>query len=112
MRGRVARFCVTMRSMSPATLPPAGSRALGFVAALLLGACKPSGEQAASCEQYSACVRAQDQLDGVETNLDRFDPGGACWGSEEQSKVCERACTRGLAFERARRADAPPECGP
>lgn len=112
MRGRVARVWVIMRSMLLPTLASRGSRALGFLAALLLGACKPSGEQAAACEQYTACVRAQDQLDGVETNLDRFDPGGACWGSEEQSRVCERACTRGLAFERARRADAPPECGP
>lgn len=85
---------------------------VALLAASLLGACNSPYEQAQSCEQYTACIRAQDELDGVETNLDRFDPGGACWGSEEQSKVCERACTRGLAFERARRADAPVECGP
>jgi hypothetical protein len=93
---------VTRRAPSP--LWPA----LTLLAAL--GACDGGEDQAPACEQYTACIRSLDELAGVETNLDRFDPGGACWGSEESAKACERACTRGLDWERRRRTDPPPSC--
>lgn len=75
-----------------------------------LVACDDGEAQAPVCEQYTACIRSLDELAGVETNLDRFDPGGACWNSEEGAKSCARACTRGLEWERARRVDAPDSC--
>ena len=80
---------------------------LGF---LLAAACATEVEQAPVCEHYVECIRSLDELAGVETDLDRFDPGGACWGSEEQGKICIRACTRGLEWENERRTDAPEAC--
>lgn len=74
--------------------------------------CGGGVEQAPSCARYAECIRALDELRGIETDLDRFDPGGPCWGSEEGAKVCTQACTRGLAFEAERWPDPPAECRP
>lgn len=71
-----------------------------------LAACRAEVEQAPACARYTACIRALDEAAGRETDLDRFDPGGACWGSETGATACARACTRGLAWE-ARRNTAP-----
>lgn len=81
-----------------------------LVAALV--ACREGVEQAPACARYTACIRALDEAAGRETDLDRFDPGGACWGSDAGATLCARACDRGLAFEQ-RRSPAPPlECQP
>lgn len=89
-------------------------RAIGVGLALLaatLASCE-GPEQAPTCQQYTACIRALDQAAGFETNLDRFDPGGACWASEEQGKLCAQACSRGLIWERERWAVLPEVCQP
>lgn len=82
--------------------------ALGPVLALL--ACAPEPEQPPVCEQYTACIRSLDALAGHETDLDRFDPGGACWNSEETAKACVHACTRGLEWEQSWRDPLPEAC--
>ncbi len=69
-------------------------------------------EQADTCERYVACVRAIDEREGRFTNLDRFDPGGACWGRDEQAHVCEQSCEAGLAWLAERIPDPPVECSP
>jgi hypothetical protein len=77
-----------------------------------LSACGGGVEQAPACARYTACIRALDERVERETDLDRFDPGGPCWGSEVGGTLCERACTRGLAWEAARNPDPPAECRP
>lgn len=90
--------------------PPRSWLPLLAVAAALAAACD-GVEQADACERYVACVRALDvSLDRV-TDLDRFDVGGACWGSEEGALLCERACDRGLEWQ-SRQSAAPAECQP
>jgi hypothetical protein len=81
-----------------------------FLAALV--ACREGVEQAPACERYTACIRALDDAAGRETDLDRFDPGGGCWGSDVGGTLCERACERGLAFESRRNPVLPMECRP
>lgn len=68
--------------------------------------------QAESCQRYVACIRALDERDGKETNVDRFDPGGACWNGEEQAHVCDQSCERGLEWLSDRYDDLPAECVP
>lgn len=78
----------------------------------MLAGCRAEVEQAPACARYTACIRALDDAANRETDLDRFDPGGGCWGSEVGATACEHACTRGLDWE-ARRNPAPPaECQP
>ena len=48
-------------------------------------------EQSASCEEYVACIRAQDAVSGVETDLERFEADGDCWGNPEGAALCDRA---------------------
>jgi len=86
--------------------------ALLGVLLLPLAACRAEVEQAPACARYTACIRALDEAAGRETDVDRFDPGGACWGSETGATACERACTRGLRWEAQRNATAPAECRP
>lgn len=79
---------------------------------LALASCRAEVAQSPACDRYTACIRALDELSSRETDVDRFDPGGACWGSEAGATLCDRACTRGLAWE-SRRTPAPPqECRP
>ena len=86
-------------------------RWIGLLCLAVFG-CGEGVEQAPSCARYTACIRALDEARGIETDLDRFDPGGPCWNSEEGALVCERACTAGLAFEARRSPDPPAECVP
>lgn len=89
-------------------------RAASFFLLLIpLASCRAEVEQSPACARYAACIRALDDAAGRETDLDRFDPGGACWGgSDVGATLCDRACTRGLQWE-ARRSPAPPqECRP
>lgn len=79
---------------------------------LALGSCRAEVEQTTACARYTACVRALDEASSRETDVDRFDPGGACWGSEAGATLCDRACTRGLAWEARRSASPPEECRP
>lgn len=69
-------------------------------------------EQSASCEEYVACIRAQDAVSGVETDLNRFEDDGDCWGNPEGAALCDRACTNGLEWMRDEVADLPEECEP
>lgn len=78
----------------------------------MLAACRSEVEQRPACARYTACIRALDEAADRETDVDRFDPGGACWGSEDSATACERACTRGLAWEASRSAITPAECQP
>jgi hypothetical protein len=84
--------------------------ALGSLAGA--SACDEGVGQAAACERYVACIRALDQRRGQITNLDRFEAGGPCWGSQEGATLCERACVRGLQWEAQRDLAAPVECDP
>lgn len=84
---------------------------LGLVVSGVFAACG-GVEQAPACDRYTTCIRALDERMERETNLDRFDPGGACWGSEEGGTLCERACERGLLWEATRNPDPPAECRP
>lgn len=79
---------------------------------LLLVGCEATVEQAPACARYTECIRALDERSGQPTDLDRFDPGGACWGSEQGAELCEHACERGLRWEAERRDDPPQECRP
>ena len=67
-------------------------------------------EQSSSCATYVACIQAKDDVDGVETDLDRFEPDGACWGSPEGASLCDRACVNGLDWMQGAYADLPEEC--
>lgn len=80
----------------------------------LLGGCgEEKLEQSASCAQYVACVGAMDATSGTETDLLRFEPEGSCWGfSEAGFDLCDRACTKGLAFVQERYNTPPEECRP
>jgi hypothetical protein len=42
----------------------------------------------------------------------RFEEEGACWGSTEGAKHCERACRRGLQWLRENEPGLPPVCLP
>lgn len=88
---------------------PARMSLMAVVAALLAGC--DGVPQTQSCERYVACIRTLDASRGHETDLERFDAGGACWGSEEGALLCDRACTRGLEYQK-QQPDAPAECGP
>ena len=82
-----------------------------FAAAAALSAACDGVEQAGACERYVACIQAVDANLGRATDVDRFDAGGACWGSEEGALLCERACNRGLEWQ-GRQPTAPAECQP
>ena len=69
-------------------------------------------EPSASCEEYVACIRSQDAVSGVETDLARFEEGGACWDSPQGAGLCDRACTNGLEWMRDEVLDLSEECGP
>lgn len=76
-----------------------------------LGACSSEGPaQTEACEAYVSCLQARDARLGVQTNADRFEAGGACWGSEDGAHLCDTACSRGLEFLASH--DPAPECQP
>lgn len=78
--------------------------------ALLLSACSESVEQAPSCTRYVECVEELDEEEGVQTDLERFVPGGNCWNSDVGAELCATACERGLLLIQERREDAPEAC--
>lgn len=70
---------------------------IGFVVSVLLGfGC--GAEQGPECKAFVVCVEELDSLRNTETNVDRFLPGGACWGGEKGAAVCEAACRRGVVL--------------
>lgn len=73
--------------------------------------CTASPPQAASCAQYVECVRTLDARDGVETDVERFEAHGDCWGSDEGALLCARACTRGIEQLRRSTGAQHQECG-
>lgn len=79
---------------------------------LMLWGCDGPVEQSASCAAYVSCVEARDLALGQSTNLDRFLPGGACWGGAEGGALCDRACTNGLDWLQANEDDLPEACQP
>ena len=66
--------------------------------------------QTASCADYVSCIQAIDDAAGTETDLDRFDVGGVCWGNPEGAALCDRACGNGLAWMRESYSNLPEEC--
>lgn len=94
---------------TPRRPSPARHLLMAFLAAFFAGC--DGVEQARSCQRYVACIRALDASLGRETDLERFDAGGACWGSEEGALLCERACTRGIEWY-STQPGAPAECQP
>lgn len=53
-------------------------------------------EQGPECRAFVACVAKLDSLKSTQTNVARFSPEGACWGSDKSARVCESACRRGV----------------
>lgn len=67
-------------------------------------------EQTVACQQYVSCVRAMDQAESRVSNLERFEPNGACWGGPEGATLCDRSCERGLEWIAERYDNAPAAC--
>lgn len=66
-----------------------------------------------ACEAYVACLSARDEARGLNTDMVRFEAGGACWGSHESAEFCDGGCARGLAWLQEAEADTlPGECAP
>ncbi len=53
-------------------------------------------EQGPECRAFLACVAKLDALKSTQTNVSRFLPEGACWGSDKSARVCESSCRRGV----------------
>lgn len=81
-----------------------------FLTLTMAPACQPSVEQTEACNQYVACVQAQDEVLGESTNLDRYLEDGPCWGSPEGGELCDQSCIKGLDFIRDRYTDLPGAC--
>lgn len=69
-----------------------------FVPLVVLLACNGPAEQSPQCARYVECVRARDVALGIQTDVERFLPGGACWGGFEGGELCTNGCENGLAF--------------
>lgn len=67
-------------------------------------------EQSASCATYVSCVQAQDAIKGIETDVVRFEPGGACWINPDAGALCDRGCTNGMLWIQETGSDLPEEC--
>lgn len=52
--------------------------------------------QGPDCRAFVACVAKLDALKLTQTNVSRFLPEGACWGSDKGAQVCESSCRRGV----------------
>lgn len=53
-------------------------------------------EQGPECRAFVACVAKLDAVKLTQTNVSRFLPEGACWGSDKSAQVCESSCRRGV----------------
>lgn len=73
-------------------------------------ACGGGIEPTPDCETYVACVRAHDAALGIETDLDRFESGGACWDNGEIATLCDDGCRNGLDWLRTAWDPAPEAC--
>lgn len=84
------------------------------VAATAMGwmGCSSHVQQSEDCQALVACARAKDRIAGMTTDVSRYEAEGACWENEEIAELCERSCTRGMAFIRSREPSAPSECRP
>ena len=69
-------------------------------------------EQSQSCATYVACIQAQDEVKGIETDLVRFQPDEACWINPDIADLCDRGCVNGLAWMQETMSDLPEECAP
>ncbi|HEX5751796.1 MAG TPA: hypothetical protein VFZ09_36590 [Archangium sp.] len=98
----------------PSKSPWRHALALGGLGLSLLGGtgCEGRQPQSASCQKFVACVNALDEARGSRTNLARFEPEGACWGSPEGAKLCGDACERGVGVMRERMPELPGACAP
>lgn len=79
---------------------------IGFVAACA------EVKQGEHCAAYVECLTARDEQRGTSTDMVRFEEGGACWGSTEGAKHCERACEGGLKWLRETDPNMPSVCSP
>lgn len=73
------------------------------------GAPQPQSE---ACRRFVACVRALDAQRGRSTNVDRFLPGGACWGGVAGARLCTEGCERGLPILVRDVVSVPEACAP
>lgn len=74
--------------------------------------CSSHVQQSEDCQALVACARAKDRSAGTTTDVSRYEAEGACWENEGIAELCERSCTRGMAFIRSREPSAPSECLP
>lgn len=82
-----------------------------FAPLLLLVACGGEVEPTPECVAYVQCLQARDVARGRSTDMERFEAGGACWGSHEAAEFCSGGCERGLVWLREAEAGAlPQEC--
>lgn len=64
---------------------------------LWLSACGDA-EQGPACKAFVRCVSELDTQRSTSTNVERFQPGGACWNGSKGAAVCENACRRGITL--------------
>ena len=76
---------------------------------LLLLACAEVA-QTPACASFVACVAARDAEQGATTDVLRFEPSGACWGSPAGADLCDRSCENGLAWLRDTEPNPPEAC--
>jgi hypothetical protein len=78
----------------------------------LFVACGEAVEPTAACQAWTSCVAARDAVAGIETDVVRFAPGGACWDNPEIAELCDRGCVSGLDWLRETEPGAPAACQP
>lgn len=75
-------------------------------------ACAQPLEPTPACVSYVACEQARDAQLGINTDMVRFQPGGACWDNPEISELCDRGCASGITWLRAAEPSLPAACAP
>ena len=75
-------------------------------------ACAQPLEPTPACVSYVACQQARDSLLGINTDMVRFQTGGACWGNPEISDLCDRGCASGIAWLRTAEPSLPAAFAP
>jgi hypothetical protein len=88
---------------------------LGLVAATLASGCwGPAVDPSPECAGYVRCIEAIDlaATPPQETDLVRYQVGGACWGNHVLGDGCTTSCRRALDRIRPRQPAPPAECAP
>jgi len=63
-----------------------------------------------ACIEYVSCIQAQDEVNGLQTDLVRFEAGGACWTNPDIAALCDRGCVNGMDWLQEAGENLPQEC--